>query len=452
MVRGIFNRLLNLREGEFWLVLTAGLLLFGNSAATQITGVAAVSGFLNEVGVNQILLVWIIDFLLMLPVAGLQSLVVDRFDRIKLLRGIMIVFALLAVLLRLSFYLKGPGMVTYGLMYLLADQQWLFFPAMLWVLANDLFSMAQTKRLFPVIASFGLAGKLFGLGITLAAPTFYHNLNIKPVDMLWVNVVIYAFGFAFSYIGLRGVNLYRPVVRVSLGVRQTLSEAWGFVREVPAFRYLMLTMFMLMMCDTIIEFHFLASTEAAFAGPETFQTFYALYRLGLILALLAGQSLLSRWCVEKLGIKDTFFILPIVTLVGAALYLMVPTVAACIAMMAVNQFARDTANDVAIKSMQSLIPEERRGRVTVFMESYLTSLGTIFGSLLTGAIVFGWTRMAPPATQSLYWYGYLTCCLILSGCAVWMVTLMRRSYDSSMLNWRLNRRKRSVTILENLEF
>ena len=401
---------------------------------------------------KQILLVWIVDFSLMLPVAGLQSLFVDRYDRIKLLRGIMIVFAVLAAVLRLSFYAKVPGMVTYGLMYLLADQQWLFFPAMLWVLANDLFSMAQTKRLFPVIASFGLAGKLFGLGITLAAPTFFHQLNIKPVDMLWVNVLIYGLGLAFSYIGFRGVSLSRPVVRESTGVRQTLSEAWGFVREVPAFRYLMLSMFMLMVCDTIIEFHFLASTELAFAGPETFQMFYALYRLGLILALLAGQNLLSRWAIEKLGIKNTFFILPAVTLIGAALVMLVPTVAAGIAIMGLNQFARDTVNDVAIKSMQSLIPEERRGRVIVFMESYLTSLGTIFGSFVTGAIVLGWTRVAAPAYQPLYFYGYLLCCLILSGSALWTVARMRRSYDSSMLNWRLNRRKRSVTMLENLEF
>jgi len=452
MIRGALTRLLKLREGELMLVLAAGLLLFGNSAATQITGVAAVSGFLSEVGVKQILLVWILDFLLMLPVAGLQSLFVDRYDRVKIVRAIMVIFAVMAALLRLGFAANAPNMLTYGLMYLLADQQWLFFPAMLWVMAADLFSMAQTKRLFPLISSFGLAGKLFGLGITLAAPTFFHNFNMKAIDMLWVNVAIYGLGILWSFIALRGVKITRPITQSGVGMKQTLSEAWGFIKEVPAFRYLMLSILLMMICDTIIEFHFLATTESAFPGPEAFQTFFALYRLGLILALIAGQNMLSRWLLETLGIKNTFFILPIATIIGAVLSIFLPGVVTCILLMAMNQFARDTANDAAIKSMQSLIPEERRGRVTVFMESYLTSIGTIAGSLITGTVVLGWSYAAKPAYESMNYYGYLGGLLLVAASALWTVFRMRRSYESSMLNWRLNRRKRGVNVLENLEF
>ena len=58
-----------------------------------ITKVVAVSGFLSEVKDHYILLVWAVDMVLLIMATGLQSLIVDRFDRIKLMAGVLIVIA-----------------------------------------------------------------------------------------------------------------------------------------------------------------------------------------------------------------------------------------------------------------------------------------------------------------------------------------------------------------------
>ena len=126
-----------------------GLLLFTNSLALEISDVVAISGFLENVGVPELLIVYIVDMLLIIFTAGLQSLVVDRFQRVSLMRWMCITIAFAYLGLRLLFVIGSPGWLNYSLLYLLSDQQWLFFPLIFWVLANDAFDMSQAKRLFP---------------------------------------------------------------------------------------------------------------------------------------------------------------------------------------------------------------------------------------------------------------------------------------------------------------
>src|SRR5512135_1843382 len=116
------------RPGELRLVLALGAVLFVNYAAMGITKVVSVSGFLSEVKDHYILLVWAVDMVLLILATGVQSLIVDRFDRIKLLMGVLLIFAALYALLPLTFKIPGfPTYISYTLVYLLNDQQWRFF-------------------------------------------------------------------------------------------------------------------------------------------------------------------------------------------------------------------------------------------------------------------------------------------------------------------------------------
>ena len=63
-------QLLRLRSGELGIVVILGLLLLCNSVALEVADVVAISGFLSEVGLPQLLLVWIIDMALLLLTTG----------------------------------------------------------------------------------------------------------------------------------------------------------------------------------------------------------------------------------------------------------------------------------------------------------------------------------------------------------------------------------------------
>jgi AAA family ATP:ADP antiporter len=98
------------------------------------------------------------------------------------------------------------------------------------------------------------------------------------------------------------------------------------------------------------------------------------------------------------------------------------------------------------KTFQALVPEERRGRVSLFMDGYLLSMGTILGSLITGAMLL--ISQSGLAVEAFYLY--LGIALELAIFALWSVNQMRLTYEKSLFNWRLKRRQRYHPSLKQL--
>jgi hypothetical protein len=116
--------------------------------------------------------------------------------------------------------------------------------------------------------------------------------------------------------------------------------------------------------------------------------------------------------------------------------------------MGILKLIRDTTAETARKSFQGLVPEERRGRVSLFMDSYLPALGTVLGCLLAGIVVI----VGLSLRAELYYYVYLSITVMAAILAVGAVFQVRKTYDTSMLNWRLKRRQRGASVLDGLEF
>jgi ATP/ADP translocase len=436
-MNNFLNRLFRLEAGELAIVLSLGLVLSGNSLARQVSGIVAISGFLDEGGVNQFLIVVIIDYLFILLVSALQSLVVDRFDRVKLVMGMTLGFAVVFTLMRLLFTFKVPNSINYALLYIISEQQWLAFPLFFWVLANDIFNPAQARRLIPVISSWNFVGKLIGIGIALIAPSLFFRLNVPNEEILTLNILIYLLIFVVLLWGTRNLNL-RHTHQKQETVQETLTEGWDFIKNVPAFRYLTFTIIGAAVADTVIEFRFLVVTDATFLDAGSYQQFYSIFRLVSTLVAFAIQGFLTSRLINSFGLKNVFFIFPIAALISALWMIAMPGFSAAVSAMILIYLARETVDDSARKAYQALVPEERRGRVSTFLDSYVISIGTMTGAILAGIVVIIGLQ-----TGSLnYFYGYLAVAVLGGVIAIWSVWKMRKEYDSSMLNWRLKRRQR----------
>ncbi|HTX91953.1 MAG TPA: hypothetical protein VMC09_12135 [Anaerolineales bacterium] len=436
-MEAFIQRIFKMRKRELGLVIALGFLLFGNSLARQVSGIVAVSGFLSSSSVNSMLLVMLIDYTLILVVGGLQSLVVDRFNRVKMMGFISLGFAAIFIILRVMFAIGAPGWLNYSIMYLIAEQQLILFPVVFWVLANDIFNFAQAKRLFPLIAAWSFIGKLAGIGIAAVSPNLFAWLNLRSEEILLFNALIYVVGYLLIMISLQNVSV-RPTVQQTETVRETLTEGWDFVRGVDSFRYLMLAIIALAVADTIIEFRFLVVTDALFVGQEAYQHFYSLYRLAATLISFGVQTFLTGRLINRMQVRNIFFFFPIVVLLGAGGALLAPGLWMIVGAMLTVKLVRETVDDSGRKSIQSLVPEERRGRVSTFIDNYLPASGTILACLVTGAIVLVglWTK------TDLHLV-YLSIAFLCGAFAFWAVVRMGKVYEKSLLNWRLKRRQRS---------
>jgi len=442
------DRLLRLRPGEKGIVFTLGIVMLINWLAQQISEITAISNFLSNVGVNQMLIVWLVDSVLILVTMGLQSLIIDRFNRVGLVRGLILVFALIFLLLRLLFTFGAPDWLGYGLWYLLATQQMVFFPVIFWILVNDMFDVAQATRLVPLITSLAFVGRLLGIGVSLAVPPLQHAYPLlQPQGLLLVSALLYLATLLIFTWGTRKVRV-RQTAQPHETVKNTLTEGWDFVREVPAFRYLSLAVMAILACDVAVEFRFLVVSIEIYPDPARYQIFYALYRLGLTVSSILIQGLLTSRIISSLTIKNTFFVKPVGTFLGSLWMFLQTGLVSAVSGVILLRLPQYTIDEPTRKAFLSLVPEERRGRVSIFIESYLYFIGTVMGCLLVGVIVIGGLL----AGGGNYFRAYMGLSVLAALFAIWAIFKFRRVYDSSLLNWRLKRRQRGRSVLDNLEF
>ena len=116
--------------------------------------------------------------------------------------------------------------------------------------------------------------------------------------------------------------------------------------------------------------------------------------------------------------------------------------------MLLAKLSQKTIDESARKAFQSIVPEERRGRVSIFTDSYLPAAATILGSLITLAIL----AIGPQFGSSVSFYAYMAVAALAGLLAIWATCKMSAVYDTSMLNWRLKRRQRAASVLDKLDF
>jgi ATP:ADP antiporter, AAA family len=446
--QSLTRRLLPLQagEGRFFLILV--LLLFGNSVSLEISGVVSVSGFVTTLSPDLFLIVWGVDMLLIISAVALQSLIIDRFDRVKIVAGTLVAFALFNLILLGMFLLNVPGEINYTLLYLLSDQQLLFFPLLFWILANDVFNITQAPRLFPRIAAAGFLGQIVGLGISASLPALVAATGIRPFDMLLLNALIYALTFVVVIVGLRNVRP-QQITRQAQTVRETLTEGLDFVQKVTSFRYLMYAMVAIGFVITVLEFHFLRTSSAAFArNPDGFTTFYSLYRLGIAVLSMLIQTFVTGRVLNRLTLKNSFVVLPITALSGLVWAIIQAGLVSAAGARAMLHLVWLTLDESSRKAFQALVPEARRGRVSLFMDSYLYAMGTVAACIITGIIVLAGNALEFENIS----YIYLGIAALSAGFAIWAIFRMRKHYDMSLFNPNLSRRKRGQSVLDKLEF
>ncbi|MBI1854386.1 MAG: hypothetical protein HYR93_00665 [Chloroflexi bacterium] len=106
-------------------------------------------------------------------------------------------------------------------------------------------------------------------------------------------------------------------------------------------------------------------------------------------------------------------------------------------------------DEPARKSLENLIPDERRGRVAVMIDRYFYDASTIAGSLALGLLLFlGTTTLLTPTQIYIVYLGLASAA---STAAIWFALRLRAHYEKSMLDWRLARPRRK-SALDGIEF
>ena len=445
------KRFLNVKRSEWPLVLSLLLLLLVNTLVLELADVVATAGFISSVGPRQILWLWIADMVITLVSASLYATIVDRVQRVQLVGALFLVFAFLYLILRLLFSYGAPGWLTYPLLYIMSDQQYAIFPLAFWALSSDIYTMSESKRLFPIVAAGAALGNVLGNGLAAISATTFENQSGTTVELLTLSAALFLAGFIFIWFAFRNREIRaRQATDAGFDVRETIQVGVDFIKNVPIFTYLAIFMLLVGLSFTIIEYHFLFTIDQEFTSdPLRFQTFYGVYKAVLVVATLLIQWLVTGKFMERVGIKSTFVVVPSSLVVAASGALALPGLIGGVGGRFLARLLQRAWDEPARKSLQGMIPDERRGRVSTFLDSYFYSFATIVGCIVLGGLLIaasaGWIA---PRTSIIV---YLVLAGIAAAGALWAAVRIHKVYDKSLLNWRLARPRRK-SILDDIEF
>lgn len=428
-------------------------LFFINSLVLESNEVVATSGFISNVGISQILWVWAIVMVIVILSSGTYSIFVDKLDRRKLAISIFVIFSLVYLGFYYMFSIGVSEFVSYGMLAVVNEQQWMLFPLLIWAMANDLFSMSQTKRLFPILAFPAIVGGLVGNALT----AYIGQISDDGFVLLILNAILIMLGALMLYLFLPKTSSESKKNDKSGNVLEIWKEGLEFINEVPSFRFLTISMILIGVAMNTITYLFLLDVVATYTDVGSIQSFYSVFKIINVGGVLLLQTGISAWLLNRIGFKSIFMFLPAALFISLLAALLVPNalsstvlITGAIIGLFISNLTMVGIDEPARHAFEGFVPDQRRGRVSAFINGILIQLGSIISCGMIGLVVYGVGQGWIGEETGKQIYTILS--LICAAGGILAMVHYRKHYDESSFNWRLKRRSRGKSILDDIDF
>ncbi len=443
-------KFLNLKQEEAKLAFSLWVLIAINTLVLELSDVVATAGFISNLGVDRVPWLWIVTTLITIFAAGGYLVAVDRYPRLHLVSWLLVGLAVFYLLLEFMFAFNMPDWFTYPILYLLADQQFMIMPLAFWALASDVFALSESKRVFPFIASGAVVGGMAGNGLA-AWVTYLAEQYSFGLSQIFTGVAII---LILSAVFLRFIFQDTPIKtrqsRVEdAGLRDTIRIGVDYFLNVPVLKAVGVLMLFTGIILTLVEFNFLSVIDSSVGSDLEFQRFLGYYKAMQTLGLLVFQWLITSRLLPRTQLKNAFMALPLAMTIAGGLALGVPSLIGAALSRFVARTVYTSWDDPARKALQGLVPDERRGRISAFMDSYFITTATVLGCVVLITLLTLVSSGVITAQIAKWIYLGVAITAALAGIAVSLY--LRKAYDLSMLNYRLARSKRK-SMLDGIEF
>ncbi len=272
----------------------------------------------------------------------------------------------------------------------------LFVVSLFWQMNVDLFSPAQGKRLFGLIAAGASIGAIVGSSVTVGLAR-----HVSPIFLLLGGAGLLEIAvFSVGRLSRLSPALHRGPLTAADDEAPIGGSIFAGITRAFGSRYLVnVSLFVLLftVTSTILYFQQAGIVSHSISGRGAQTAFFASVDLCVNILTLAIQLLMTGRIVALLGVALTLGLLPALTIIGFGALALMPTIAA----VAVFQVLR-RAGDFAItrptrEILFTVVPREDRYKAKSFIDTVVYRTGDQIGAwsvaLLRGA-GFGTAELA----------------------------------------------------------
>ena len=317
------KRFVQIRPGEGQKVLLTFLYFFLIITAYYLIKPVSRSLILGELGSRVVPYVDLVCAVLMGPVVTCFARLVDRIPKPALVtRSFWLVLGVLVLFWKL---LAWPVPWIAGAFYVWVAVFSVLVVTLFWLVANDLYTPREAKRLFGFIGSGGILGGIVGSSIAAVGAQVVgteHLLLLSAATLFgcWL-VVERLWRFAPARTKAQDAAAC-PVSRDTF-----LSNTAGFLKLLLQSRYLLLLIAVVglnKLIATLIYYQFNPFIEATFPDQDARTTFTSLYFGGMNILAFIVQFFFTSWVLRRWGLRTALLVLPVGLVAGSAGLAMFP--------------------------------------------------------------------------------------------------------------------------------
>lgn len=247
--------------------------------------------------------------------------------------------------------------------------------AQVWTLANHIFTEAEGKRYFGLIAAGGTAG---GIVASFGSSWSVH-LSVESNHLLWVVAGIYAIGSLLVIALQSRFNKHAseleilslespPAANQSDGIG-TLLLGSGYLRSIAVI------ILVSVIVSTLIDFEFKTAVKETYPSRRELAGFFSLYYGWLNIATLFVQVVLTGRILSKLGLAPSLYLTPGTLLAGSLAIIGSPGLLAPMLTRMADLILRNSVHRSAMEIVYMALPPSVVKAVKTFLDVVVERLG-----------------------------------------------------------------------------
>lgn len=365
-MKKLLNIFYDIREGEWK---SAGIMFalhFLLMVILYFLKPARDSLFLVETGPDQLPLVYIMLAIVSLPVTYLVSNVLSKYNIRSVIVGSLGFLAINLLAIRWLFFFDTP--FVYMFFYIWVGIFGILVISLYWILANNLFNVGQSKRLFSFLTLSAILGSIAG---SETSSQIVSTSAIVTEDLLYicVGLIVLAMGLIW----------FLPEYEPSSSENETLDKKKGFsgldiARSVFTSKYQIIIagiIILTTLSTTFTDYQFKVLSHAAYPFTEDLTAFMGTFYAGISLGSFLIQVLFSSGIIKKFGLTGAVLTRPAGMFLGAILMVFEPVLASVIILNGVDGSTRYSIDKTGRELLFLPLSQNVKERTKVFIDLFL---------------------------------------------------------------------------------
>ncbi len=381
MVKRIFEKTFNIREGEIRIVFLMQLYIFLIITVLLLVKPTVTALFLSNLGSGQLPY----GYLLVAVVAVLSSMTYNRMVKIFSIKTIasftLIIFSIFFFVLSYVVY-KGINYTWILYFYYLSISLFgVLATSQFWVIANIVFDLREAKRLFGFIGAGAIAGGIFGGYLTTLLANYFGNgiviLTASILLLLCLPIILIIWR-------IRKEQVYKYTNEEDHeDHKSTFDSSFGKVLKSKHLVNLAAVVGVSVLVAKLIDFQFSDFAHKAFTDSNELASFFGFWFSSFNIIALLIQLFLTNKLLSRFGVSSNLMILPVSLAIGSVLFLVFPELWVLILIKGVDGSFKQSINKAAFELSFLPVSYESKKHAKPFIDVVVDSIATgIAGFLL----------------------------------------------------------------------